>query len=89
MPVVGSVQLGALLCDSLAGAEDATMLSFAIPGAEIVTAKESSYMVVAGDAFSDAIGRKVTVAYSSACQLFICTSGIRSRAHVKKYSLFN
>ena len=53
------IEVGELLCDTLAYAEDAAALSFALLQNETVTAEKSYYAVTNGEVFTDGIGRKV------------------------------
>ena len=55
------IEVGELLCDTLADAEDAAALSFALLQNETVTAEKSYYAVTNGEVFTDGIGRKVCV----------------------------
>ncbi|CAM9926139.1 unnamed protein product [Ascophyllum nodosum] len=55
----GNFTVGALLCDGLAAAEDASSLLFTITPDESVTAEKSSYFEYDGEIFSDNIPRKV------------------------------
>lgn len=57
--VMSEIQVGELLCDSLANAEDAPALSFILLDGERVVAEQTSYTVTGGDPFSDEIGRQV------------------------------
>lgn len=63
--VVGSVELGELVCDSLALAIDAAALSFVIQD-ETLIADRASYTFTSGDAFEDGIG--VHVRMTVLCQ---------------------
>lgn len=51
-----------MLCDTLAEAEDAAVLSFILLENETIVAEKSSYTVTDGDAFTDGVGRKVCTA---------------------------
>lgn len=57
--VVGSVELGELLCESLENAEDAGALSFLILDNDNIIAEKTSYVYTPGDIFSDGTGRHV------------------------------
>eukprot|EP00752_Nemacystus_decipiens_P014855 g13226.t1 len=57
--VVGDVQLGELLCDSLASASGATLLRFAISPTEAVIAERTSYTSVDGSVLPDSKERKL------------------------------
>lgn len=57
-PVVSEIEVGELLCDSLANAEDADALSFVLLNDNRVIAVQTSYTVIDGSAFTDGIGRK-------------------------------
>ena len=56
---MGSVELGELLCKSLAEAEDAAALSFLVLSEERVVAGRTAYGFTAGDIFTDSVGRHV------------------------------
>eukprot|EP00752_Nemacystus_decipiens_P014856 g13227.t1 len=57
--VVGDVQLGELLCDSLESASGATLLRFAISPTEAVIAQRTSYTSVDGSVLPDSKERKL------------------------------
>lgn len=57
--------MGELLCDTLEEAEDADALSFLLLNDESVIAEKSSFTAATGDPFTDNIGRKVCMTWSS------------------------
>eukprot|EP00903_Cladosiphon_okamuranus_P019467 g17901.t1 len=57
--VVGQVELGELLCDSLNDASGATLLRFAISSTETVIAERTSYSTIDGSVMPDGKGRKL------------------------------
>ncbi|CBN79561.1 conserved unknown protein [Ectocarpus siliculosus] len=57
--VLGEVQLGELLCDSLVQAEDAPLLQFALSANETIIANRTSYTVVSGETFTGGVGRRI------------------------------
>ncbi|CAN0061623.1 unnamed protein product, partial [Ectocarpus sp. 12 AP-2014] len=57
--VLGEVQLGELLCDSLVQAEDAPLLQFALSANETIIANQTSYTVVSGETFTGGVGRRI------------------------------
>eukprot|EP00903_Cladosiphon_okamuranus_P011188 g10557.t1 len=59
--VVGEVQLGELLCDSLAEAEDAPFLRFSISDNEMLLVKRMFYSVVSGESFTGGVGRRTWI----------------------------
>ncbi|CAM9764939.1 unnamed protein product, partial [Ectocarpus sp. 4 AP-2014] len=58
LSVVGDVELGELLCDSLEDASDSSLLRFTISSTETVIAERTSYSSIDGSVLSDGITRK-------------------------------
>ncbi|CAM9703792.1 unnamed protein product, partial [Scytosiphon promiscuus] len=57
--VLGEVQLGELLCESLDLAEGAPLLQFALSANETILANQTSYVEISGEIYTGGIGRKI------------------------------